>query len=74
MMAAMSLKLPLGFRFRPTKVEIIDYFLKLKITGNDREVGFIPVVDFFKQEPWELLGDPFLFSYFGPRFFFLGLN
>ncbi|XP_059434362.1 NAC domain-containing protein 82-like [Corylus avellana] len=54
-MAAMSRNLPLGFRFRPTEVEIIDY-LWLKITGNDGEVDFIPVVDFFKQEPWELPG------------------
>jgi hypothetical protein len=72
-MAAMSLHLPPGFRFRPTEVEIIDYYLRLKITGNDGEVGFIPVVDFFKQEPWELPGDPFLFPYFGPRIF-LGFN
>jgi hypothetical protein len=68
-MAAMSsLKLPLGFRFRPTEVEIIDFYLRSKITGiNDGELGFIPVVDFFKQEPWELPGDPFFF-------FFLILN
>jgi hypothetical protein len=45
----------------------------IKITGiNDGELGFIPVVDFFKQEPWELPGDPF-FSYFEPRIF-LGFN
>jgi hypothetical protein len=34
-----------------TPVEIINYYLGLKITGNDGEVGFIPVVDFFKQDP-----------------------
>ncbi|XP_062152771.1 protein NTM1-like 9 [Alnus glutinosa] len=53
-MAALSLNLPRGFRFCPTDVELIDHFLRSKITGNDQNLHFISELHFFKREPWDL--------------------
>jgi hypothetical protein len=48
-----------GFRFCPTDQELVNYFLRSKITGvNHQALHFIPQLDpdFFKWEPWDLPG------------------
>lgn len=46
--------LPLGFRFKPTDVELIDHYLRLKINGKHGEVACITEVDICRVEPWDL--------------------
>ena len=48
--------LPPGFRFHPTDEELVNYYLKRKIIGQEIELDIIPEVDLYKCEPWELAG------------------
>jgi hypothetical protein len=48
--------LPPGFRFHPTDVELVGYYLKRKVDGLEIELEVIPVVDLYKFDPWELPG------------------
>lgn len=50
--------LPPGFRFHPTDEELVNYYLKRKINGQEIELDIIPEVDLYKCEPWELAGPP----------------
>jgi hypothetical protein len=59
-MAMLSLtNQPCGVRFSPTDEELVQLYLRPKISGNDEEVGFIREVNFFKREPRELPGNQF---------------
>ena len=49
-----------GFRFSPTNEELISYYLKKKLQGNDYSVEVISQLDIWKFEPWDLPGN-FLF-------------
>ncbi|CAA7061512.1 unnamed protein product [Microthlaspi erraticum] len=65
--------LPPGFRFHPTDEELITYYLKRKINGQEIELDIIPEVDLYKCEPWDLPGKSLLPSkdqewyFFSPR-------
>ncbi|KAK2356509.1 NAC domain-containing protein [Trifolium repens] len=52
--------LPPGFRFRPTDEELIGYYLKRKVEGLEIELDVIPVIDFYKFDPWQLPEKSFL--------------
>jgi len=52
----MAQRLPPGFRFHPTDVELVAYYLKEKINARPIEMNPIAVVDLYKCEPWDLPG------------------
>ncbi|PKU60749.1 NAC domain-containing protein 74 [Dendrobium catenatum] len=54
------MSLPPGFRFHPTDVELVEYFLKRKVDGLKIELEVIPVIDLYKFDPWELPEKSFL--------------
>ncbi|XP_058764956.1 NAC domain-containing protein 82-like isoform X2 [Vicia villosa] len=47
-------KLIPGFRFHPTDVELVMYFLKRKITGRKFPFDVIAELDIYKYAPWDL--------------------
>ncbi|KAI0500845.1 hypothetical protein KFK09_019062 [Dendrobium nobile] len=54
------MSLPPGFRFHPTDIELVEYFLKRKVDGLKIELEVIPVIDLYKFDPWELPEKSFL--------------
>ncbi|KAF3948330.1 hypothetical protein CMV_025657 [Castanea mollissima] len=53
-MVVLSFDLPPGFRFSPKDKELIEFYLKPKITGNDKDIWFIPEIEFYEDEPCDL--------------------
>lgn len=49
--------MPVGFRFRPTDEELVDYYLKHKLLADDFPVHIIPEIDLCKVEPWDVPGN-----------------
>ncbi|MBA0713015.1 hypothetical protein Golax_012075 [Gossypium laxum] len=43
-----------GFRFSPTDVELISFYLKKKLDGYDKCVEVIPEIEICRYEPWDL--------------------
>uniref|UniRef100_A0A1J3J801 NAC domain-containing protein 89 n=1 Tax=Noccaea caerulescens TaxID=107243 RepID=A0A1J3J801_NOCCA len=43
-----------GFKFSPTDVELISFYLKRKMDGLERSVEIIPDADIYNFEPWDL--------------------
>lgn len=62
-------RVPPGFRFHPTDEELVDYYLRKKITSTRIDLDVIKEVDLYKIEPWDLQGttniyilSPFIFT------------
>lgn len=49
-----------GFKFSPTDIELLSYYLKRKMDGLESSVQIIPEVDIYNFEPWDLPGLFFL--------------
>ncbi|KAJ7949581.1 NAC domain protein [Quillaja saponaria] len=45
---------PPGFRFHPTDEELVDYYLRKKVTSRKIDLDVIKDVDLYKIEPWDL--------------------
>ncbi|KAK4285123.1 hypothetical protein QN277_001865 [Acacia crassicarpa] len=45
---------PPGFRFHPTDEELVDYYLRKKVTSRRIDLNVIKDVDLYKIEPWDL--------------------
>ncbi|OIT31902.1 PREDICTED: NAC domain-containing protein 83-like [Nicotiana attenuata] len=51
------LRLPPGFRFRPTDEELVVQYLKRKVLSFPLPASIIPEVEIHKSDPWDLPGD-----------------
>ncbi|TKY64169.1 NTM 9 [Spatholobus suberectus] len=45
---------PVGFGFRPTDEELVDYYLRKKLLDDNPRVHVMPVIDLCDVEPWEV--------------------
>ncbi|KAK9225415.1 hypothetical protein WN943_010456 [Citrus x changshan-huyou] len=52
-----GLKLPIGYRFRPTDEELVVHYLKRKVFGLPLPASIIPELDVFQSHPLGLPGD-----------------
>ncbi|XXG61293.1 hypothetical protein AAC387_Pa04g2988 [Persea americana] len=49
-----SVKVPPGFRFHPTEEELLNYYLRKKVSFQKIDLDVIREVDLNKLEPWEI--------------------
>lgn len=49
-------QVPPGFRFHPTEEELLNYYLKKKVTYEKIDLDVIRDVDLNKLEPWDIQG------------------
>lgn len=48
-------ELPVGFRFYPTEVELISFYLRIQLGGGHATIySLIPIIDVFNVEPTQL--------------------
>ncbi|XP_059643984.1 NAC domain-containing protein 17-like isoform X1 [Cornus florida] len=52
--------LPPGFRFHPTDVELVKYYLKRKVMGKKFPIEAISELNIYKFSPWDLRDKSFL--------------
>ncbi|XWS32601.1 hypothetical protein CRYUN_Cryun22dG0003800 [Craigia yunnanensis] len=52
-----GIKMPIGFRFRPTDEELVVHYLKRKASSLPLPASVIPEFDVFQTDPWSLPGD-----------------
>lgn len=45
-----------GFRFHPTDEELIDFYLRRKLEGKSFIIDFIPFINLYSYDPWDLPG------------------
>lgn len=50
------LRLPPGFRFRPTDEELVVQYLKRKVLSFPLPASIIPELEIHKSDPWDLPG------------------
>lgn len=55
---------PPGFRFHPTDEELVDYYLRKKISSRRIDLDVIKDVDLYKIEPWDLQGKYYVVVYY----------
>nr|XP_017441890.1 NAC domain-containing protein 96 [Vigna angularis]KOM56972.1 hypothetical protein LR48_Vigan11g000400 [Vigna angularis] len=44
----------IGFGFRPTEEELVDYYLRHRLLGDDPQVHVIPDINLCEVEPWDV--------------------
>ncbi|EXC29158.1 NAC domain-containing protein 68 [Morus notabilis] len=57
LMSSGGLKLPIGYRFRPTDEELVVHYLKRKVFSIPLPALVIPDFDVFQTDPWTLPGE-----------------
>lgn len=51
----MEHEIPVGFRFYPTEVELISFYLRFQLHGGNATIhSLIPILDVFSVEPTQL--------------------
>ena len=50
-------RLPPGFRFHPTEEELLQYYLRKKVSNQMIDLDVIFEVDLNRLEPWDIQGN-----------------